>query len=256
MITYILVNKNGVDSKMSRKFGNQELIISSYVCIENNQIKYKHYVLEKKYTHEEIKSIRNNINDLDILKCEISDIKIDKIFPGENIYRGIINTFEKIDYLEELSQIKNSLLETRILKSNFFDNVEYQLIDECIYTKCIIDNKEIDINIDFRINQEITKIENNILQLTDFSSNLLQNIDILNIKTFIANEFLESANSWAEGDEYIDLDKFINKISLCCFSIYEDFEYTITFDDGGIFAGHGIHAKGTKDRGIIEAYMQ
>ena len=33
MITYILVNKNGVDSKMSRKFGNQELIISSYVYI-------------------------------------------------------------------------------------------------------------------------------------------------------------------------------------------------------------------------------
>ncbi len=256
MTIYLLVKKNGVSSKMSRQFGYQELLISSDVCIEQNVLQYKHFVLEKRYTHKEINNAKNSINDLDILKCDISNIEVDEIYSGYNIYRAKINRFLKIDNFKELTLIKDSLLKTRSLKNNLFNDASYKIIDGCIDTNCIINNQNINVYIDFNIDKEINKIKETIKQLVDFSSNLLLNIDLSSVKKFTATELLDTAIDWLNDGETIDIESFVKRITFDSFSIYNDFEYTLTFDDGDIFSGHGVHAQGNINQGFIEAYIQ
>ena len=241
---------------MSRKFGNQELLISSNTWIQNNQLQYESLVLEKRYSHKEILKIKKSIDDLDILKCNVTGMEVDRISDGWIVNRGKLKEFKKVNNIETLLDIKNNLLQIRTLDNDFFEKVDYKLIDGYIETFCYIDNIKIDVDFNYQINKPIVDIQNSISKQIIYSLELFSTIDIEKIKNYIATKALDIKDGWIEEGHNMNLEFFINKIEFVGYSIYEDLEYTFTFSDGDICEGHYIHARATKKDGLIEAYMQ
>ena len=256
MTLYILVNHNGINSKMSRKFGNQELLITTDAWIADNILHHKHLIVEKRYPHEDIDKAKASIHDLDILKCDISDMEIQEIYTGYNIYKAKLLTYSVVHDHEKLRSIRNNLLESRELNSDFFDRTNYKLLDGTIDTKCTVNSSRIDVSFNYQIDKSTKNIEESISRQVSYSSKLLADIDIKKIKTYIATELLDTARNWLDDEQNIDINSFAERIVLEEFSIYDDLEYTFSFNDNDIFAGHYVHARGKMDEGLVEAYMQ
>ena len=76
------------------------------------------------------------------------------------------------------------------------------------------------------------------------------------VRACAADELLSSANDWAEGEEEITRESFMERLELESIEVREDGGFQFWFGDGELFYGHSIWVSGDLEHGPDEAEME
>lgn len=76
------------------------------------------------------------------------------------------------------------------------------------------------------------------------------------VRAYAADELLSSANDWAEGEEEITREQFMERMELESVEVREDGAFEFWFADGDMFYGHSIHVTGDLEKGPDWAQME
>lgn len=76
------------------------------------------------------------------------------------------------------------------------------------------------------------------------------------VREYAAGELTGLANDWAEGEEEITEEQFMERMELESVEIREDGSFEFWFADGDMFYGHSIHVTGDLENGPDWAQME
>lgn len=76
------------------------------------------------------------------------------------------------------------------------------------------------------------------------------------VRAYAAGELTGLANDWAEGEEEITEEQFMERMELESVEIREDGSFEFWFADGDMFYGHSIHVTGDLENGPDWAQME
>lgn len=76
------------------------------------------------------------------------------------------------------------------------------------------------------------------------------------VREYAADELLDSANDWAEGEEPVTREGFMERMELESIEVREDGGFQFWFGDGDLFYGHSIQVSGDLEHGPDDADME
>ena len=76
------------------------------------------------------------------------------------------------------------------------------------------------------------------------------------VREYAAADLLDCANDWAEDEEEITREQFIQRMELESIEIRADGSFEFWFADGDMFYGHSIHVSGDMEHGPDRADME